>query len=142
MSTAYSLAQSISTELNLHQFTMPFEAQCLVLPSFDAADLQMLRVSVVPRMLEIELATRNSCRYTVGIDIGVQRRIENTPEETVETLGGLVDEISLFLRENSLHKFPSAQWHGVINDPLYVAEHLVQKRCFTSVLSVKYILFD
>jgi hypothetical protein len=142
MSIASQVAKAVVTELNRHEFSLPFEAKYFVLPSFEPAELQTLRVSVVPRTLEIESATRNSSKYTVGIDIGIQRRIEGTPEETVETLGNLVDEILLFLKENTLKDFPAAQWSGVSNDPLYVPEHLVQKRSFTSVLTVKYLLFD
>jgi hypothetical protein len=142
MSISTQIAKAVVAELRTHEFSLPFEAKYLVLPSFEPAELQTLRVSVVPRMLEIESATRHSSKYTVGIDIGIQRRIEGTPEETVESFGELVDEISLFLKENTLKDFPAAQWSGVSNDPLYVPEHLSQKRSFTSGLSVKYVLFD
>ncbi|GHT33223.1 hypothetical protein FACS1894214_5060 [Planctomycetales bacterium] len=142
MSIASQVAKAVVAELKMHEFSLSFEPVFSVLPSYEPAELQTLRVSVVPRTLEIESATRHSSKYTVGIDIGIQRRIEGTPEETVESLGNLVDEISLFLKENSLNDFPTAQWSGVSNDPLYVPEHLSQKRSFTSVLTVKYLLFD
>jgi hypothetical protein len=63
----------------------------------------MLRVSVVPRSFEMERVSRSSSKYIVGIDIGIQRRIEGTPEETVSKIGKLVDEISQFLKELSEH---------------------------------------
>ena len=144
MSIVTQIAKAIVTELknNVSNFSISFEPEMLVLPSFEPAELQMLRVSVVPRSFEMERISRSSSKYTVGIDIGIQRRIEGTPEETVSKIGGLVDEISQFLKESSLSEFPAAQWYGVTNDPVYVPEHLQQKRTFTSVLNVRYILFD
>jgi hypothetical protein len=144
MSLVTQIAKAVVTELkkNVSNFSIPFEPEMLVLPAFEPAELQKLRVSVVPRTLEIERVSRHSSKYTVGIDLGIQRRIEGTPEETVTTIGTLVDEISQFLKETTLSDFPAAQWHGVTNDPIYVPEHLQQKRTFTSLLSVRYILFD
>jgi hypothetical protein len=142
MGLCTDVAKAIVTELKTHEFSVPFEPVMLVLPSFEPAELETLRVSIVPRTLEIERISRESFKYTVGIDIGIQRRIEGTPEETVATLGSLVDEIVNHLKETTLSEFPAAQWNGVLNDPLYVPEHLQQKRTFTSVLTVKYVLFD
>ena len=144
MSIVTQISKAVVTELNknVSNFSIPFEAEMLVLPSFEPAELQTLRVSVVPRSFEMERISRSSSKYTVGIDIGIQRRIEGTPEETVSKIGGLVDEISQFLKESPLTEFPAAQWHGVTNDPVYVPEHLQQKRTFTSVLNVQYILLD
>ncbi len=65
-----------------------------------------------------------------------------SPEETVTVMGTLVDEIADFLKSNDLTRFPAAQWHSLVSEPIYVPEHLVQKRTFTSVLSLKYLLFD
>jgi hypothetical protein len=144
MSLVTQIAQAVVTELkkNVSNFSLSFEPEMLVLPSFEPADLQTLRVSVVPRTLEMERVSRSSSKYTVGIDIGIQRRIEGTPEKTVATIGHLVDEIGQFLQAATLSDFPAAQCHGVLNDPVYVPEHLQQKRTFTSVLNVRYLLFD
>jgi hypothetical protein len=144
MSIVTQIAQAVVTELknNVANFSIPFEPEMLVLPSFEAADLQTLRVSVVPRTLEMECVSRGSSKYTIGIDIGFQRRMEGTPEETVAKIGHLVDEVTQFLKETTLSHFPAAQWLGVLNDPVYVPEHLQQKRTFTSILNVRSILFD
>jgi hypothetical protein len=123
-------------------FSIPFEPAMLVLPNFESAELQMLRVTVVPRTLEIERVSRSSAKYIVGIDIGIQRRIEDAAETAVATLGNLVDEILLFVKDTTLSDFPAAKFSSITNDPIYSPEHLQQKRTFTSVLNVKYILFD
>ncbi len=142
MSIVTQIAHAVVFELAHHEFSQQFEPKMLVLPSFESAELEILRVSVVPRTLEIERVTRASSKYTVGIDIGVQKRIIGTPEETVAEMGALVDDIADFLKSTALSQFPAAQWHSLVHDPLYVPEHLSQKRTFTSVLSLKYLLFD
>jgi hypothetical protein len=144
MSIVTQIAKAVVTELNknIAYFSIPFEAEMRVLPSFEPAELQTLRISVVPRTLEMERISRSSSKYSVGIDIGIQRRIEGTPEETVAKIGHLVDEIMQFLKERTLSNFPAAQWNGITNDPVYVPEHLQQKRTFTSILNVRYLLLD
>ncbi len=142
MSISTQIAQAVVFELANHEFSQEFEPKMLVLPSFEPAELEILRVSVVPRTLEMDRVTRASSKYTVGIDVGIQKRITGTPEETVSAMGALVDEIADFLKSADLSQFPAAQWFGLTSDPLYVPEHLSQKRTFTSILSVKYLLFD
>ncbi len=142
MSIVTQIAHAVVFELANHEFSQELEPKMLVLPSFESAELEILRVSVVPRTLEIDRVTRASSKYTVGIDIGIQKRIVGTPEETVATMGALVDEIADFMKSQDLTQFPAAQWHSLANEPIYVPEHLSQKRTFTSILSLKYLLFD
>ena len=142
MSVVTQIANAVVFELAGQKFSQEFEPKMLVLPSFEPAELEILRVSVVPRTLEMDRVTRASSKYTVGIDVGIQKRITGTPEETVAQMGALVDEIADFLKSTDLSQFPAAQWHGLANEPLYVPEHLSQKRTFTSILSLKYLLFD
>ncbi len=141
MSIATGVAKAVASELKKHVFSMPFECEMLVLPSYEPAELETVRLSVVPVSQEMEQITRSSVKYTIGVDIGVQRRIQGTKEETVDSMSTLVDEIADYLMETSLSEFPAAQWSHLQNDPLYVPEHLTQKRAFTGVLNVKYLLF-
>ncbi len=141
MSLSTQVAHAIVHELAHHEFSQDFEPKMLVCPSFEPSELETLRVSVVPRTLEMDRATRGSTKYTVGIDVGIQKRITGTPEETVIKMGAFVDEIADFLKSVELSYHPATQWFHTEYDPLYVPEHLVQKRTFTSVLSLKYLLF-
>jgi len=141
MSIATQIAQAVVAELAGHEFSQQFEPKMLVLPDFKPAELEILRVSVVPRTLEIERQTRSSTKFLVAIDIGIQKRIAGTPEETVATMGTLVDEIAEFLQTTDLSQFPAAQLVNIVNEPLYVPEHLQQKQSFTSILSLKYVLY-
>ena len=139
MSLATTIAKSVVAELNKHEFLLPFEAAFSVKPGFELSELETLRVIVVPKTLELETISRSSSKYVVSVDVGIMQRIgKMTPEEAVETLGDLVDEIIEFLKTKILDDFPAAQCVGVANDPLYIPDHLTQSRTFTSVVNVKY----
>jgi len=141
MSLVTTVAKSVAAELNKHTFSLSFEAVFSVKPGFELAELDTLRVIVVPKTLEIETVSRSSSKYLVSVDIGIMRRIGNlSPEEAVETLGDLVDEIIEFLKMKTLDDFPVAQCIGVTNDPIYILDHLTQSRTFTSVVNVKYAM--
>ena len=141
MSLTTTIAKSVVAELNTHEFSTPFEAVFSVKPGFELAQLDTLRVIVVPKTLEIETASRSASKYLVSVDIGIMRRIGKlTPEEAVESLGDLVDEIIEFLKNKTLDGFPAARCITVTNDPIYIPDHLTQSRTFTSVINVKYVL--
>ena len=141
MSITTTVAQSVVAELNNHKFSLPFEAIFSVKPGFELAELDALRVIVVPKTFEITTISRSSSKYLVSVDIGIMRRIGKlTPEAAVETLGDLVDEIIEFLKTATLDEFPASQCVGVANDPIYIPDHLTQSRTFTSVVNVKYAL--
>ena len=141
MSLVTSIAKSVATELNKHTFSTPFEAVFSVKPGFELSELDTLRVIVVPKTLEIETVSRSSSKYLVSVDIGIMQRIgKMAPEEAVETLGDLVDEIIEFLKTKILDEFPAAQCIAVANDPIYIPDHLTQQRTFTSVLTIQYAM--
>jgi hypothetical protein len=141
MSIVTQIAKAVVSELNRHEFSLEFESAFSVKPSYELTELDTLRVIVVPKTLEIDRSSRSSFRNLVTVDIGVMRRFgKQTPEDAVETLGDLVDEIADFLSDASLEEFKEAAVVSMTNDPIYVPEHLTQNRTFMSVLTVKYIL--
>ena len=139
MSLVTTLAQAVVAELNRHAFSQPFDAVFSVKPQFDLADLETLHVVVVPKTLETTAVSRSTVKYTVVIDIGVIKRIGSlTPEEAVEKLGNLVDEIIEYLHSATLDDFTAAQCVTIANEPIYSPEHLTQQRTFFSVINVQY----
>ncbi len=143
MSIIAKITQAVADALNLHDLSVAFDAVYSVKPGFELAELDVLRVVVVPKSLEIDRISRSSMKYTASIDIGIMQRIgKMTPEEAVDCLGELVDEISEFLQEKTLEKFPEATFAGITNDPIYIPEHLTSNRTFTSVLTVKYMMMS
>ena len=138
MSLVTNIADAVAAELGRGEFSTEFTAQRRVLPDFELKDLGELKVSVVPHAVEIAKETRDSQRYEVTIDIGVQQKITDSIDTQVAALGTLVDEIAEFLTNRPLEDAPYANWSAIENDPVYVPEHLKQRRVFTSVLSVTY----
>ena len=141
MSLITDIADAVVAELNAAPagtFDPPFTAQRRVLPAFELAELAELKVTVVPKAVQITGSTRSSSQYDLAVDIGVQRKLTSNSDSDVETLGTLVDQIAEYLRQRPLSQAPYGVWVGTANEPVYSPEHLLEQRVFTSVLTVTY----
>jgi len=119
-------------------FSQAFTPVLRMLPGYELAELAELRVSVVPKALEISGASRSVCQYDVSVDIGIQKKLGSDLDAEVTDLLGLVDEIAEYLRKRPLAGAPYAAWVHTANEPVYAPDHLAEKRAFTSVLTVTY----
>ena len=141
MSLVTDIADAVAAELNgadSGTFSEAFTAERRVLPQFDLEDLADLKVSVVPKAVEITGATRSACQYDVAVDIGIQKKLGTDLDAEVAALGTVVDEIADFLKRRALAATPWAIWVAASNDPVYAPAHLAEQRAFTSVLTVTY----
>jgi len=140
MSLIVQLADAVKAELNVTTFTPAFIAERRVLPVYELSELTGLRVTVVPKAVEITVSTRAASQHDLTVDIGVQQRVppESDVDAFVLLLGGLVDAIADHLRRRELAQLPNVCWVSTTNDPVYAPEHLTEKRVFTSVLTVTY----
>ncbi len=145
MSLVIDIADAVTGEINAADpgtFSEAFTAERHVLPEFALADLAELKVTVVPKRVEITGSTRAASRYEIAVDIGIQKKLVspgNTLDTEVAQLCGLVDEIADYLRRRPLSAAPFAAWVGITNEPVYAPEHLAEQRTFTSVLTVIYL---
>lgn len=141
MSTITQVADAIASALNGGTFSQEFTAQRLYQPSFELADLETLRVSVVPKSVTVTNASRAHAFLDCAIDIGVQKKlsaaVENADAE-IEELLVLAEEIADHLRQKRLEAMPEALWVSLEHEPIFAPEHLDQHRQFTSVLTVTY----
>lgn len=139
MSTIVKLADALAAHINAGTFPVPVVAQRLFQPAFTLEDLKDLRVTVVPRTVQMAPASRDSLTLEYVLDIGVQRKL---PAEEVDgAIDGLLDlvqAISEHVRLKRLPDFPDAAWAAMTNEPVLSTEALEQHRVFTSVLSVTY----
>jgi len=140
VSTIIDIADAVTGELAGGSFSQPFTPQRSVLPNCELADLQDLRVTVVPRGVEITGSSRALSQHDVQIDVGVQRKLGTDLDTEVAELVGLVEEIAEFLKRRPLAAVPQACWVKTTNEPVYAPDHLAEKRLFTSVLTLTYRL--
>jgi hypothetical protein len=147
MGLALEIADAVTAEINASALLSGLPgggvtAKRQVLPEFEIKDLAELKVTVVPRSVNITGATRASSQYEIAIDIGLQKKITSNAsgsmDTEVATLGTLVDQITSYLQRRPLAGFPWATWVSITNDPIYVPEHLAQQSVFTSALTVTY----
>ena len=141
MALIIDIADAVVTELNAAPagtFDPAFTAARRVLPEFDLAELAELKVTVVPKAVEISGSMRSVGQFDFQIDIGVQKKLGKDLDTETAGLCGLVDGIAGYLRRRSLAAAPHAVWVRTQNDPVYAPEHLAEQRAFTSVLTVTY----
>ncbi|HRQ75587.1 MAG TPA: hypothetical protein PK098_06670 [Phycisphaerales bacterium] len=142
MSTITQVADAIASALNDGAFSQEFTAQRLYQPSFELADLETLRVSVVPKSVTVTNASRTHAFLDCAIDIGVQKKLspgsESETDAEIDALLALAEEIADHLRQKRLEAMPEAAWLSLEHEPIFAPEHLDQHRQFTSVLTVTY----
>jgi len=141
MSLVTDIADAVVTELGVAPpgtFSETFTAERCVLPEFDLEDLGELKVTVVPKSVEITSSTRAASQYEIAVDVGVQKKLGKDLDAEVAALGTLVDEIADYLCRRTLSAASFAAWVGITNEPVYAPEHLAEQRVFTSVLTVTY----
>ncbi|MEQ9616663.1 MAG: hypothetical protein RLN60_01370 [Phycisphaerales bacterium] len=137
MSTIIDLADAITVSLNTQTFSPPITAERSHLPIFDVGQVgDAIKVSVVPRSLTVENATRTSNFFDASTDIGVQRRVDPNVSAQIDELLDLVEQIGDHLRLTRPATMPEAQWLTTEHDPVLAAEHLERLSVFTSVLTV------
>jgi len=138
--TVIDIADAVAAELagGAENFSQSFTPERRVLPDYELADLKDLRVTVVPRGVEVTGSSRSLSQHDFQIDIGVQKKVGTQLDTEVGELVGLVEEIAEFLQRRRLTDVPEAAWGKTANEPVYAPDHLAEKRLFTSVLTLTY----
>lgn len=137
MALIAEIADAVVAELNAGSLSQPVEAQRFYRPVFDLAQLKTLRVSVVPKKLEVASLSRSMNQYDVSIDVAVQKKLDTGDNAEIDPLMQLVEEIGEFFRLKRLNAV-AATWIKTENAPVYALEHLDQQRVFTSVLTLTF----
>jgi hypothetical protein len=131
------IADAVVTALNGHQFSETFAAVRAYRPEYDLRELADLRVTVVPKSIEMTTAGRGLAQSDIQIDLAVQKKLSansSGDNAEIDALMGLVQEIAEFIR--STGRFSDAVWGKTENSPIYAPEHLGEMRLFTSVLTL------
>ena len=126
-----------------------FEATRYYVPKKDIKELGSVHVSVVPSTIENELfilsrSIRRQYEYTV--DVGIQRvvtsgKVTNQEfNEAADPLMLLAEEISDLFNTPSLEGYETAKATKITNQPIYDPRHVDEKRVYTTVVSVTYVV--
>ena len=136
--TITDIADAVVTELNAATFSQPVTAQRHYQPTFELKDMGTLHVTVVPKGVELQGATRAMVQADVQIDIGVQKKLASIEPAEIDPLLRLVEEIADYFRTHRLTGQPNAMWVKTANVPIFAPEHLAELRQFTSVLTLTF----
>ena len=134
--TAAELAEAVKDAINAAEFSVEFTATRVYVPLFKIEDMETLHVTIVPRDLEISLATRRDNRSTTGVDVAVQQRLSATSNTALDALVALVEDIAQHMTRRDVS---TARWESTEVRPLYSPDELRERRQFTSVIRLTYI---
>ncbi len=135
MAEILKVADAVVSALNGGTFSLPLQAKREYLPRFDLPEMDQLHVTVVPRGLEIQAASRTAAAYDYKIDVAVQKRFSTGDAAELDPLLSLVEEIAGFFQMKRLAGFPTAAWVKTEHPALYSQEHMEVLRQFTSVVT-------
>ena len=129
------LAEAIVAELNAAALVPAFTARRRRIPIDDVKDLRDLQVSVLPATYTEAMMSRQADQREYGVDVAVQQHLDS-PQADADVLDELVEAIlALFNRRRlSLADGFAALWTGAANAPIYIPQHLAEKRVYTSVI--------
>lgn len=94
MTTVLQVADSVVAQLNAADFDHEFIAERLYVPNFDLEDMKELRVSVVPRDVELLPHDRNHNKYHCRVDVAVQKKFTGGSNEEIDPLVDLIEKIA------------------------------------------------
>jgi hypothetical protein len=138
--TILRIADSVTVQLNARAFSQTFKAERLYVPNFDLEDMKDLRVTIVPREIDLLPLDRTSNRVHGVIDIAVQKKFKRGDAEEIDPLVAFVEEIADEFRIQRLVSYVAARCIKVETSVLYSVEHWEQLRQFTSLLTLTFEL--
>lgn len=139
-SVAASIAAAVLAELAGQAFSMPVTCARKYAPAWDLKEIDGIHVTVVPKGNDIANASRSQLANSVTVDVAVQRKVGAQTTAELDPLMDLVQEITDFLTRRPLALYQSASWLRIVNSFIYAPDHLTDKRLFTSVLTVTYLV--
>ncbi len=79
MTTVLQVADSVTAQLNAAEFDFEFIAERMYVPNFDLEDMKELRVTVVPRDVELFLTTAPTTNTTAALMLRCRRSFQREP---------------------------------------------------------------
>lgn len=145
-SLAIQMADAIVAELNSsdREWSQDFSAERAYLPTGDlaAADFKNLKVSVVAREFDPELATRSGTEIDIAVDIGVQKKTD-ADKELTDPLVALGEELAKYFRATKLTAGDKVfSCYEAKLSPIFIPDHLEKYGVYSGVVTIRAKVLD
>lgn len=128
MSSIIDVAHEVANELG------DYGAMIYFAPEFALDSIENLIVAVVPKGIEFTAHSRSENEKIVKIDIGVMKKCSDGEiESLLDTVQNICDRFARLRLGNT-----RALCVKVENNPVYAPEHLLQRKQFTSVITLTF----
>jgi hypothetical protein len=135
------LAEKIVTTLNDGEFDLEFTATKTLFPFYELKDLSTLRVTIVPKSVNITTASRAASEFDYQVDIAIQKAVKSPDDAEVTVLTDFALVIAKSFR-NKVYQDIGAVCFKQSIDPLYSVEHIQPPSVFTSVVTLNFKVIE
>ena len=108
MTTILEIADKVTAKLNAASLSQTFEATRLYVPNFDLSDLKELRVTVVPREIDLLPLDRASNKVHAMIDVAVQKKFKKGDAGEIDPLVQFVEEDRRRVSSQTINGLPAS----------------------------------
>jgi hypothetical protein len=137
-------ADALAASISAAAFDGPYTtvtATRLYAPEFEGADMDSLKVSVIPGGIEITPATRFSDLFEFELHVTIAKRYSSTSD--LDALVNLRTQIADRIRSNALPPATPAmptgtQWFGIANNVTFDRDTLMNQSIFLADIAVTY----
>ena len=135
------IAEAVKDALNAGEFSQAFEADRTYRPARELTELATLRVTVVPRSVADEAASRSGDATEYGVDVAVRKKLSaEAVDAEADELVALCEEIVAHFRRKRLGGAVDAICSRTENVPVFSAEHIEESCVFVGVVTLLFKL--
>ncbi len=143
MNRASAAAVAVANRLNSDTWSVEFTATRTFQVNHERADLETIKVSVVPKSATRQIEGRTAVEHVVQVDIGVQQAVDPASLDDCDAMLDLLLEIADAFHMKTLNCDGAlAVCTEVDHDPLFLSEHLDQQRVFTGVVTLSLTMYE
>jgi hypothetical protein len=136
--TALNLADAVVDSLKTLTYGgSQLSAVRSLFPFYELKDLSNLKITVVPREVEISNFDREASAFDYEIDVSVQKAVESPDAEEVGTLMDLAETIAKSFRRKVYANLNNAACFKQ-SITLYSSEHIQAPSVFTSIVKLSF----
>ena len=142
MNRVSAAAVAVTDKLNSETWSVPLTAERTFQVNHERAELEDIKVSVVPRSATRQMEVRSAVEHVVQIDVGIQQAIDPGSLSDCDAMLDLLLEIAdAFHMTTLVCGGVPAVCTEVEHEPLFLSEHLDQQRVFTGVVTLSLTMY-